>query len=329
LSERNVVTAIREALHDEMAQDERVVLLGEDVGARGGVFRISEGWAAEFGEDRVIDTPLAESAIVGVAIGMALHGLLPVAEIQFADFIHPAFDQIVSEAARIRYRSNGDFGVPLVIRTPCGGGIHGALYHSQSIEAFYAHIPGLKVVMPSTPADAAGLLRSALRDPDPVLFLEHKKTYRAVKGEVREGAFHTPIGRADVKRAGEDLSVITYGYEVHRCLDAAARLSEEEGVSVEVVDVRTLAPLDTETILASVRRTGKAMIVYEDNRTYGAGAEIAATIAEEAMFDLDAAIVRVGGPDVPAMPFATPLEHFFMEPEPDHLYRRMRELARS
>jgi 2-oxoisovalerate dehydrogenase E1 component beta subunit len=329
LSERNVVTAIREALHDEMAQDERVVLLGEDVGARGGVFRISEGWAAEFGEDRVIDTPLAESAIVGVAIGMALHGLLPVAEIQFADFIHPAFDQIVSEAARIRYRSNGDFGVPLVIRTPCGGGIHGALYHSQSIEAFYAHIPGLKVVMPSTPADAAGLLRSALRDPDPVLFLEHKKTYRAVKGEVPEGAFHTPIGRADVKRAGEDLSVITYGYEVHRCLDAAARLSEEEGVSVEVVDVRTLAPLDTETILASVRRTGKAMIVYEDNRTYGAGAEIAATIAEEAMFDLDAAIVRVGGPDVPAMPFATPLEHFFMEPEPDHLYRRMRELARS
>ncbi|HEY7668253.1 MAG TPA: alpha-ketoacid dehydrogenase subunit beta [Actinomycetota bacterium] len=329
MSERNVVTAIREALHDEMAQDERVVLLGEDVGARGGVFRISEGWAAEFGEDRVIDTPLAESAIVGVAIGMALHGLLPVAEIQFADFIHPAFDQIVSEAARIRYRSNGDFGVPLVIRTPCGGGIHGALYHSQSIEAFYAHIPGLKVVMPSTPADAAGLLRSALRDPDPVLFLEHKKTYRAVKGEVPEGAFHTPIGRADVKRAGEDLSVITYGYEVHRCLDAAARLSEEEGVSVEVVDVRTLAPLDTETILASVRRTGKAMIVYEDNRTYGAGAEIAATIAEEAMFDLDAAIVRVGGPDVPAMPFATPLEHFFMEPEPDHLYRRMRELARS
>ena len=328
MTEVNVLTAVREALHDELAEDERVVLLGEDVGARGGVFRISDGWAAEFGEERVIDTPLAESAIVGIAIGMALHGLLPVAEIQFADFIHPAFDQIVSEAARIRYRSNGDFGVPLVIRTPCGGGIHGALYHSQSIEAFYAHVPGLKVVMPSTPADAAGLLRSALRDPDPVLFLEHKKTYRAVKGEVPEGAFHTPIGRADVKRAGEDLSVITYGYEVHRCLDAAARLSEE-GVSAEVVDVRTLAPLDTETILASVRRTGKAMIVYEDNRTYGAGAEIAATIAEEAMFDLDAAIVRIGGPDVPAMPFATPLEHFFMEPEPDHLYARMRDLAFS
>jgi 2-oxoisovalerate dehydrogenase E1 component beta subunit len=283
---------------------------------------------AEFGEDRVIDTPLAESAIVGIAIGMALHGLLPVAEIQFADFIHPAFDQIVSEAARIRYRSNGDFGVPLVIRTPCGGGIHGALYHSQSIEAFYAHVPGLKVVMPSTPADAAGLLRAALRDQDPVLFLEHKKTYRAVKGEVPEGAYQTPIGRADVKREGDDLSAITYGYEVHRCLDAAARLAED-GVSVEVVDVRTLAPLDTRTILASVRKTGKAIVVYEDNRTYGAGAEISATIAEEAMFDLDAPIVRVGAPDVPAMPFSTPLEHFFMEPEPDHLYHRMLELARS
>jgi 2-oxoisovalerate dehydrogenase E1 component beta subunit len=328
VTEVNVLTAVRNALHDELVEDERVVLLGEDVGARGGVFRISDGWATEFGEDRVIDTPLAESAIVGVAIGMALHGLLPVAEIQFADFIHPAFDQIVSEAARIRYRSNGDFGVPLVIRTPCGGGIHGALYHSQSIEAFYAHVPGMKVVMPSTPADAAGLLRSALRDPDPVLFLEHKKTYRAIKGEVPEGAYRTPIGQADVKREGEDLSVITYGYEVHRCLDAAARLAEE-GVSVEVVDVRTLSPLDTETILVSVRKTGKAIVVYEDNRTYGAGAEIAATIAEEAMFDLDAPIVRVGGPDVPAMPFATPLEHFFMEPEPDHLYRRMLELARS
>ena len=184
MTEKNVVTAIRDALHDEIAEDERVVLLGEDVGARGGVFRISDGWMAEFGEHRIIDTPLAESGIVGIAIGMALHGLLPIAEIQFADFIHPAFDQIVSEAARIRYRSNGDFGVPLVIRTPCGGGIHGALYHSQSIEAFYAHVPGLKVVMPATPADAVGLLRSAIRDPDPVLFLEHKKTYRAVKGDV-------------------------------------------------------------------------------------------------------------------------------------------------
>jgi 2-oxoisovalerate dehydrogenase E1 component beta subunit len=323
------VTAVRDALHDEMENDERIVLLGEDVGARGGVFRISAGWMDEFGEERVIDTPLAESGIVGIAIGMALHGLLPVAEIQFADFIHPAFDQIVSEAARMRYRSNGDFGVPMVIRTPCGGGIHGALYHSQSIEAFYAHIPGLKVVMPSTPADAAGLLRSAIKDPDPVLFLEHKKTYRAVKGDVADGAYLTPIGVADVKRVGEDLSVVSYGYALHQCLDAAERLAEDEGVSTEVVDVRTLAPLDVDTIVGSVRKTGKAMVVYEDNRTYGAGAEIASTIAEEALFDLDAPIVRVGGPDIPAMPFAAPLEHFFMEPEPDQIYTRMRELARS
>jgi 2-oxoisovalerate dehydrogenase E1 component beta subunit len=323
------VTAVRDALHDEMENDERIVLLGEDVGARGGVFRISAGWMEEFGEERVIDTPLAESGIVGIAIGMALHGLLPVAEIQFADFIHPAFDQIVSEAARMRYRSNGDFGVPMVIRTPCGGGIHGALYHSQSIEAFYAHIPGIKVVMPSTPADAAGLLRSAIKDPDPVLFLEHKKTYRAVKGEVADGAYLTPIGVADVKREGEDLTVVSYGYALHQCLDAAERLAEDEGSSAEVVDVRTLAPLDVDTILASVRKTSKVMVVYEDNRTYGAGAEIASAIAEEALFDLDAPIVRVGGPDIPAMPFAAPLEHFFMEPEPDQIYTRMRELARS
>ncbi|HWL90085.1 MAG TPA: alpha-ketoacid dehydrogenase subunit beta [Actinomycetota bacterium] len=329
MTEKNVVTAIRDALHDEMANDERIVLLGEDVGLRGGVFRISEGWMEEFGEQRVIDTPLAESGIVGVAIGMALHGLLPIAEIQFADFIHPAFDQVLSEAARLRYRSNGDFGVPMVIRTPCGGGIHGALYHSQSIEAFYAHIPGIKVVMPSTPADAAGLLRSAIKDPDPVLFLEHKKTYRAIKGEVAEGAYLTPIGVADVKREGDDLTCISYGYSLHLCLDAAQRLEEDEDVSVEVVDVRTLAPLDVGTIVDSVRKTSKAMVVYEDNRTYGAGAEIASTIAEHALFDLDAPIVRIGGPDIPAMPFAAPLEHFFMEPEPDQIYARMRELART
>jgi 2-oxoisovalerate dehydrogenase E1 component beta subunit len=327
MTQKNVVTAIRDALHDEMADDERIVLLGEDVGARGGVFRISAGWVEEFGEERVIDTPLAESGLVGIAIGMALHGLLPVAEIQFADFIHPAFDQIVSEAARMRYRSNGDFGCPLVIRAPWGGGIHGALYHSQSIEAFYAHVPGLKVVAPSTPADAAGMLRSALRDPDPVLFLEHKKTYRAVTGEVPDDRYRTPIGRADVKREGDDMTVVSYGYSLHQCLEAAERLGAE-GVSVEVVDVRSLSPLDTETILASVRKTSKAMVVYEDNRTYGAGAEIASTIAEEAMFDLDAPIVRIGGPDIPAMPFAGALEHFYMEPEPDLLHTRMLELAR-
>jgi 2-oxoisovalerate dehydrogenase E1 component beta subunit len=327
MTEKNVVTAVRDALHDEMAVDDRIVLMGEDVGNRGGVFRVSVGWMEEFGEERVIDTPLAEAGIIGVAIGMAMHGLLPVAEIQFADFIFPAFDQILSEAARMRYRSNGVFGCPMVIRAPCGGGIHGALYHSQSIEAFFAHIPGLKVVMPSTPEDAAGLLRSAIRDPDPVLFLEHKKTYRSIKGEVPDGPYETPIGAADVKRAGTDLTCISYGYALHTCLEAAARLQQDEGVSVEVVDVRTLAPLDTATILESVLRTGRAMVVYEDNRTYGAGAEIVATIAEEAMFSLDAPLVRIGGPDIPAMPFATALEHFFMEPEPDQIYTRMQALA--
>jgi 2-oxoisovalerate dehydrogenase E1 component beta subunit len=327
MSEKNVVTAIRDALHDEMTGDDRIVLLGEDVGNRGGVFRISVGWMEEFGEERVIDTPLAEAGIVGVAIGMAMHGMLPVAEIQFADFIHPAFDQIVSEAARIRYRSNGAFACPLVIRTPCGGGIHGALYHSQSIEAFFAHVPGLKVVMPATPADAAGMLRAAIADPDPVLFLEHKKTYRAVTGEVPDERHVVPLGEADVKRAGTDLTCVSYGYALHTCLEAAARLHDDEGISVEVVDVRSLAPLDMATILTSVRATSKAMVVYEDNRTYGAGAEIAATIAEEAFDDLDAPVVRIGAPDVPAMPFASPLEHAFLEPEPDRLFRAIRSVA--
>ncbi len=327
MTEKNLVTAVRDALHDEMLADDRVILLGEDVGNRGGVFRVSVGWMEEFGEDRVIDTPLAEAGIVGVAIGMSMHGLLPVAEIQFADFIFPAFDQIVSEAARMRYRTNGEQGCPLVIRAPCGGGIHGALYHSQSIEAFFAHIPGLKVVMPSTPADAAGLLRAAIADPDPVLFLEHKKAYRAITGEVPEGGYRVPIGTADVKREGTDLTCVSYGYALHTCLEAAARLEADEGISVEVVDVRSLSPLDMDTIVTSVRKTARAMVVYEDNRTYGAGAEIASTIAEDAMFELDAPLVRVGGPDIPAMPFATPLEHFYMEPEPDQVYRRLLALA--
>jgi 2-oxoisovalerate dehydrogenase E1 component beta subunit len=327
MTEKNVVTAIHDALREEMASDERVVVLGEDIGARGGVFRVTQGFLDEFGERRVIDTPLAESMIVGLALGMSLHGLLPVAEIEFADFIHPAFDQIVSEVARMRYRTNGDFGLPMVIRVPWGGGVHGALYHSQSIEAFYGHVPGLKVVAPSTPADAAGLLRSAIRDPDPVLFLEHKKTYRLITGEVPDEPFTVPIGRADVKREGRDLTVVAYGLMLHNCLEAAARLSEETGMSAEVVDVRTISPLDKTTILDSVRKTGKAMVVYEDNRTYGAGAEIAATIAEEVMFDLDGPIVRVGGPDVPAMGFAAALEHAFML-DSDRIYQRMLELAR-
>jgi 2-oxoisovalerate dehydrogenase E1 component beta subunit len=327
VTEKNVVTAIHDALHDEMAADDRLVVLGEDIAVRGGVFRVTQGFLDEFGEGRVIDTPLAEGGIIGVAVGMALHGLIPVAEIEFADFIHPAFDQMVSEVSKMRYRTNGDFGLPMVIRAPYGGGVHGALYHSQSIEALYGHIPGIKVVVPSTPADAAGMLRSAIADPDPVLFLEHKRTYRLIKGDVPDGRFEVPIGKADVKRAGDDLTAIAYGLMLHQSLEAAVRLEEEEGVSVEVVDVRTISPLDRETILTSVRKTGKAMVVYEDNRTYGAGAEIVATIAEEAMFDLDAPLVRIGGPDVPAMGFATNLEHAFM-PDTDRIHAAMLELAR-
>ncbi|MBA3727947.1 MAG: alpha-ketoacid dehydrogenase subunit beta [Actinobacteria bacterium] len=326
MTEKNVVQTVHDTLWDEMQADDRVLILGEDVGARGGVFRATAGFLEEFGEMRVLDTPLAESSIVGCAIGMAMHGLLPVAEIQFADFIHPAFDQLVSEAARIRYRTAGDWECPIVVRAPYGGGVHGALYHSQSIEVFYGHVPGLKVVVPSTPYDVKGMLRAAIRDPDPVLFLEHKKTYRLIKGDVPDEPYEVPIGPADVKREGDDLTCIAYGLMLHHCLEAAQRLQEEAGASVEVVDVRTIAPLDKETILGSVGKTGKAMVVSEDNRTYGAAAEISATISEELMFDLDAPVVRIGGPDIPAMPFAGPLEHYYM-PDVDRIHERMRQLA--
>ena len=324
--EKSNVQAVHDTLLDEFRKDDRYILLGEDVGARGGVFRVSEGFIDEFGPGRIIDTPLAEAAIIGVAIGAAIGGLRPVAEMQFADFSAPAFEQIVDEAARIRYRSNGEFGVPLVIRMPWGAGIHGGLYHSQSVEAFYAHVPGLKVVVPSTPRDITGMLRSALRDPDPVIFLEHKATYRAVKGEVPDGDFTIPLGPADVKREGTDLTVYAYGLMLHRCLAAAETLGGE-GISVNVVDVRSLRPLDAETILAEARKTGKCLIVYEDNRMFGAGAEIAALIAEEAFDSLDAPVMRYGGPEIPATPMNRPQEDWFM-PDPERIATKMRELAR-
>lgn len=312
MADKRFIDAIHDALHEEMARDERVVILGEDVGPKGGVFGVTEGLYEAFGEARVLDTPLAESMIVGVAVGMAVGGLVPVPEIQFADFIHPAFDQIVSEAARLRYRSQNDFGCPMTIRVPFGGGVHGALYHSQSIEAFYAHVPGLKVVVPYTPADAKGLLKSAIRDPDPVLYLEHKKMYRLVRGEVPDAGDHTvPIGPAAVRRPGRDLSIFAYGLMVHEALSAADTLARE-GVEAEVVDVRTLRPLDTQTILDSVARTSRALVVHEDNRFGGFGAEIAATIAEEGFAHLDAPPTRLCGPDVPAVPFSPPLEDWFM-----------------
>jgi 2-oxoisovalerate dehydrogenase E1 component beta subunit len=325
MAEKNVVQTLHDTLQEEMRRDDRIVVLGEDVGARGGVFRVTMGFLDEFGPDRVIDTPLDECLIAGVAIGLALEDLRPVAEMQFADFIMPAFNQIVSEAARIRYRSNGDFGVPLVIRTPYGGGVHGALYHSQSIEAFFAHVPGLKVVAPSTPADVRGMLLTAIEDPDPVIFLEHKKTYRLIKGEVPDDRYTIPFGKADVKRAGDHLTVVSYGLLMHECLEAANRLSAE-GIEVEVVDLRSIFPLDIETVLESVGKTSKVMIVYEDNKFLGVGAEVAAQVAERAMFELDGPIVRIGGPHVPAMPYAPTLEHWFL-PDADRLEQEMRKLA--
>jgi 2-oxoisovalerate dehydrogenase E1 component beta subunit len=325
MAEMRMIEAVRAAMAEEMERDDRVLVLGEDIGRKGGVFGATDGLYARFGESRVLDTPLAESAIIGIAIGCALNGLLPIAEIQFADFIHPAFDQIVSEAARTRYRSNGDWSVPMVIRTPFGGGVHGGLYHSQSIEAFYAHVPGLKVVVPSTPSDAHGLLKAAIRDPDPVLFLEHKKVYRLVSEEVPGGEHLVPIGPAVRRRPGTGLSCFAWGLMTHYCMEAAEML-EGEGISVEVVDLRTLAPLDRDAILESVRQTGKAMVVHEDNLTGGFGAEVAAIISEHAFDDLDGPVVRVAGPDIPAMPFNTPQEEFFM-PNPQKIAEAMRKLA--
>src|SRR5690242_329825 len=241
-----MIEAIREGMAEEMRSDERVIVMGEDVGAGGGVFGATQGLHAEFGDLRVIDTPLSESSIVGVAIGAAFNEIRPIAEIQFADFIFPAMNQIVSEAARIRYRSNGDFGCPIVVRAPYGGGVHGALYHSQSIEGIFHHVPGLKIVAPSTPYDAKGLLKAAIRDEDPVLFFEHKRAYRLVKGEVPADDYALPIGSAEVKRAGRDVTVISYGLVLHAVLEAAEALADEEGIEVEVVDLRTVKPLDKE-----------------------------------------------------------------------------------
>jgi 2-oxoisovalerate dehydrogenase E1 component beta subunit len=319
----NNVEAVRETLHEALVRDPRVLIMGEDVGARGNVFLITKGFLEEFGPLRIIDTPLAEASIVGVAIGMAMEGLRPIAEIQFADFIYPAFNQIVGEAAKTRYRSNGDYTCPLVIRTPYGGGVRGALSHSVSVEALFYHVPGLKILAPSTPADIKGLLTAAIEDEDPVLFLEHKKTYRLVKGPVPEGHFVLPIGKADVKKEGSQLTVVSYGLYVHQALDAARQL-ETEDVSVEVIDLRSIRPMDRETILDSVRKTRKLLIIHEDNKFGGVGAEIAAMVAEEALFDLDAPIRRLCGPDVPAMGYAITLEEEFMIST-----ERMREAMRD
>ena len=313
-------------MREEIARDSRVFIMGEDIGARGGVFLATDGFEAEFGEDRVIDTPLAESSIVGIALGAAMNGMRPIAEIQFADFIFPTFNQLLGEAARARYGTEGAVSVPMVVRSPYGGGVRGGLYHSQSPEAYFAHTPGLKVVTPATPYDAKGLLKSAIRDDDPVVFLEHKRTYRLVRGEVPDAEYTLPIGKADVKLEGEDLTVITYGLVLHHCIEAARDLASE-GIHAEVVDLRSLRPLDSATILESVKKTGKALVVHEDTRLGGIGGEVSAIIAEEAFDYLDAPIMRLTGPEVPAMPFSPPLEAEFML-DTDQIADAIRNLAR-
>ena len=320
-----MLEAVNDAMFEEMKRDPRVLVMGEDVGG-GGVFRATQGLFDEFGPDRCIDTPLAESAIVGVSIGASLNGIIPVAEIQFADFIHPAMDQIVSEAARMRYRSNGGWGCPITIRAPYGGGIHGGPYHSQSVEAIYGHVPGLKVVCVATPYDAKGLLKSAIRDPDPVIFLEHKRAYRLYRQGVPEDDYTVPIGVAEVKRKGKDITLVTYGMMLHHSLQAAETVQAEDGVSVEVIDLRTISPLDKQTFLKSVEKTGKALVVYEDNLTGGFGAEVAAIIAQEGFEFLDGPVTRVASPDVPISPYASVLEEFVL-PNPEKIAKAIRELA--
>ncbi|HEY1681371.1 MAG TPA: alpha-ketoacid dehydrogenase subunit beta [Candidatus Tumulicola sp.] len=321
----NNVEAVRATLYEAMKNDDRTIIIGEDVGPRGNVFLITKDFIEEFGESRVIDTPIAEASIVGIAVGMAMEGLRPIAEIQFADFIYPAFNQIVGEAAKTRYRSNGEYTCPLVIRTPYGGGVRGALSHSVSIEALFYHVPGLKIVAPSFPADVKGLLNAAIDDPDPVLFLEHKKTYRLIKGEVPNGHYTIPIGKANVLQEGTRLTVVSYGLYVHWALEAAKQLAGE-GLSVEVIDLRSIRPMDKETILASVEKTRKLLIVHEDNKFGGIGAEISAMVAEEALFHLDAPIRRHCAPDVPAMGYALPLEEEYMS-SPERMAQAMRDLV--
>jgi pyruvate dehydrogenase E1 component beta subunit len=308
MPEMNIIQAINDALRLEMRRDPRVIVLGEDVGRFGGVFRATSGLQEEFGADRCVDTPLAESGIIGTAIGMALYGLRPVPEIQFADFIYPAYDQIVSELAKLRYRSGGEYPAPVVIRTPVVGGIRGGHYHSQSPEALFIHVPGLKVVCPSNPVDAKGLLATCIRGEDPVIFMEPKRVYRAARGNVPEGEYTIPLGEAKIVREGRQVTVIAWGAMVHTALEAAEK-GAAQGYDLEVIDLRTLLPFDVEAILTSVRKTGRVVVVHEAPRTCGFGAELAATIQERAILSLEAPILRVTGFDTP---FPYTLEHEYL-----------------
>jgi pyruvate dehydrogenase E1 component beta subunit len=322
MPEMTLFQAVNDALRVEMRRDSRVVVLGEDVGRFGGVFRATVGLQEEFGPERCIDTPLAESGIVGTAIGMALYGLRPVPEIQFGDYVYPAFDQIVNELAKLRYRSGGEYPAPVVVRMPVGGGIKGGHYHSQSPEALFTHIPGLKVVCPSNPADAKGLLASAIRGDDPVIFMEPKRYYRKPKGEVPEGEYTIPIGEAKVVREGRQVTVLAWSGMVNVALEAAEK-GEAEGYDLEVIDLRTLVPFDEKAILASVAKTGRVVIVHEAPRTSGFGAELAATIAEKAILHLEGPILRVTGFDTP---FPYTLEHEYL-PDADRILDAVERLV--
>lgn len=326
MANMTLIDAVRMAMDEELARDPRVFITGEDVGPRGGVFRATQGLFDKYGASRIVDSPLAELSIVAIGIGAALADLRPICEIQFADFIHPAFNQIVNEAAKMYYRSDGQWRVPMTIRAPYGGGISGGLYHSQSVEAFFAHVPGLKIVIPSTPYDAKGLLKSAVRDPNPVLFFEPKKGYRSIKGEVPDDDYLVPIGPARIAREGRDISVFAYGMMAHYTTLAAEKLAREEGIDAEVVDLRTILPVDKASIVASVKKTGKALIVYEDNLTMGYGAEVAAVLADEGFEFLDGPVRRYAAPDVPGVPFSHDMQEFYM-PNPDKIADAIRDLV--
>ncbi len=307
MPQMNMVQAINDALRLEMSRDPRVVVLGEDVGKVGGVFRVTAGLFDEFGDDRVIDTPLSEGGIIGAAVGMALYGLVPIPEIQFSDFIFPAYDQIVSELAKYRYRSGGEYPCNMVIRTPVGGGIRGGHYHSQHPESLFIHVAGLKVVCPSNPYDAKGLLLASIRDPDPVLFFEPKRIYRAARGEVPTGDYTVPLGSASVTREGRDVTVLAYGAMLYECLDAANKAAEE-GVDVEVIDLRTIWPVDIDTIVSSVKKTGRLVVVHEAPRTGGFAGELISLVCEKAFYHLEAPPARVTGFDTP-FPYTLEMEY--------------------
>ncbi len=324
MTELTLVQAVNRGMFEAMKSDPDVLVLGEDVGVNGGVFRATEGLLKEFGADRVIDTPLSETGIVGAAIGMALYGLKPIAEIQFVDFIYPAFDQIVSELAKFRYRSGGQYPCHVVIRSPYGGGIKGGLYHSQSPEAYFAHTAGLKVVIPSNPADAKGLLLTAIHDEDPVLFLEPKRIYRSITGEVPDGDHRVPCGLASTVREGSDVSVFAYGAMVPVAAQAVDALAAE-GIHAELIDLRSLVPLDERAVLGSIEKTGRAVIVHEAPRFCGYGAELAAIIAEKALYSLKAPVMRVTGYDTP-FPYA--LEHLYL-PNAETVAHAIRTTAKA